>query len=93
MEPSLVLKWTHRSLSDISRIVDYVSQEDPVAALKLAATIRAKAEHLRAHPQLGREVFPGLRELVVHRHYLLTYRIRSGRIEVLQVWHAAQQRK
>lgn len=93
MEPSLALKWTHRSLSDISRIIDYISQNDPVAAQKLAAVIRASAEHLRTHPYLGREVLPGLRELVVHRHYLLTYRIRSGRIEVLQVWRAAQLRK
>jgi predicted transcriptional regulator len=40
-------RWTHRSLSDISRIVDYVSQHDPAAAMKLAAAIRASAEHLR----------------------------------------------
>jgi toxin ParE1/3/4 len=47
---------------------------------------------LSLHPYLGRESAPGVRELVVHRHYLLTYRIKPGRIEILQVWHVAQQR-
>lgn len=93
MAPSLALKWTHRSLADIARIIDYISQDSPGAGRKLAASMRAKAEHLRVHPFLGREVTPGVRELVVHRHYLLTYRIRPGRIEILQVWHVAQHRQ
>lgn len=92
MAASIDLKWTHRSLADISRIVDYVSQHNPGAAVKLAAAIRAKAQQLTVHPHLGREVFPGVHELVVHRNYLLTYRIKPGRVEILQVWHAAQQR-
>ena len=31
-------------------------------------------------------------ELLVHRNYLLTYRIRDGEIEILQVWHVARHR-
>jgi toxin ParE1/3/4 len=41
---------------------------------------------------MGRESLAGVRELVVHRNYLLSYRIRPGRIEILQVWHVAQRR-
>jgi plasmid stabilization system protein ParE len=62
------------------------------AAQALAVDMRAKAENLRLHPYLGRESTPGVRELVLHRHYLLSYRITPGRIEILQVWHVARQR-
>jgi addiction module RelE/StbE family toxin len=92
MEPSLDLKWTRRSLTDLARIIEYISQDNPEAARHLAVSIRAKAEQLRSFPYLGREVLPNVRELVVHRHYLLTYRTKPGRVEILQVWHVAQRR-
>ena len=92
MAPSLELKWSRRALSDLARILDYITQDKPDAARQLAADMRAKAEHLRVHPYLGRESAPSVRELVLHRHYLLTYRIKPGRVEILQVWHVAQKR-
>lgn len=92
MAPSLDLKWSRRALTDIARIVDYIARDKPGAAQELAIAIRAQAEHLRLHPYLGRESLPGVRELIVHRNYLLSYRIKPGRIEILQVWHVAQQR-
>src|SRR4051812_36245351 len=92
MEHSLGLKWSHRSLSDLARIVEFISLDNADAGLKLAASVRAKAEHLRIHPYLGREVLPGVRELILHRNYLLTYRIKPGRVEIIQIWHVAQQR-
>ena len=92
MALELELKWSRRALTDLTRILDYIAQDKPAAAQALAVDMRAKAEHLRLHPYLGRESAPGVRELVLHRHYLLTYRIKPGWIEILQVWHVAQQR-
>lgn len=92
MEHSLKLKWSLRSLSDIARIVDFISKDNPSAGQLLAISMRAKAEHLRAFPYLGKEVMPGVRELILHRNYLLTYRIKPGSVEIIQVWHVAQER-
>ena len=92
MVPSLDLKWSRRALTDIARIIDYIAQDNPGAGQALALDMRAKAEQLRQHPYLGRESMAGVRELVIHRNYLLTYRIKPGRVEILQVWHVAQQR-
>jgi plasmid stabilization system protein ParE len=70
MARSLDLKWSRRSLADIARIIDYISRDDPGAGQKMADAIRAKAEHLRAYPYLGRKVLSDVHELIVHRHYL-----------------------
>ena len=92
MAHSLDLKWSRRAHADLARILDYIAQDKPGAAQALAVDMRAKAEHLRLHLYLGRESLPGVRELVLHRHYFLTYRIKPGRIEIVQVWHVAQHR-
>jgi toxin ParE1/3/4 len=88
----LQLKWTRRALSDLSGIVDFVSIDKPLAARKLAQDIRAKTDMLPTNPHLRREVMPSVRELIAHRHYLITYRLKSGRIEILQIWHTARKR-
>jgi toxin ParE1/3/4 len=90
MAHSLDLKWSRRALADIARIIDYIAQDNPRAGKALAVSVRSHAEHLRAHPYMGRESIAGVRELVIHRNYLLTYRIKPGKVEILQVWHVAQ---
>lgn len=78
---------------DMERVILYVSQANPQAGVELARAFRARAEHLSSHPYLGREVFRrGQRELVVHKNYLLTYRISDRYIDILQVWHVARKR-
>jgi len=92
MAPDRQLRWTKRALANLDDIVQFISTDKPQAAHKLAQVIRAKTEALQIAPSLGRELLPGIRELIVHRHYLITYRVKSDRIEILQVWHTARQR-
>jgi plasmid stabilization system protein ParE len=92
MEPRLALHWTHRALADLARIADYVARDKPAAASDLVKMIRAKTENLRILPYMGRTAHPGTYELLFHRSYLLTYRIKPGRVEILQVWNTAQLR-
>ena len=92
MEPRLSLKWSRRALADLARIAEYIARDKPGAANDMVKLIRAKAENLRVMPQVGRVAYPGTFELVIHRSYLLTYRIKPGRVEILQVWHTAQLR-
>lgn len=78
-------------------IVDYIAQDNPALAVEFVLELRAKAAALALHPMMGRSGRPGLpafvRELVVHRNYILFYRVlRDARtVEILQVKHAAQQ--
>lgn len=72
---------------------DYIAQDNPKAATKLLKQIRQTVKLLQRNPFMGRRTeFEGVRELVVHANYLVSYRVSNELIEILQVWHAAQQR-
>jgi addiction module RelE/StbE family toxin len=87
------LKWTRSALVDLQRILDYITQDDPQATLALAQGFKQTAEHLTRHPFIGRRGdLEGTRELKLHRNYLLTYRVSSEAVEILQIWHVAQNR-
>ena len=58
----------------------------------MARRIVEAARRLREHPQIGR---PGLREgtrewIVSRTPYVLVYRETAQAVEILHVWHAAQ---
>jgi addiction module RelE/StbE family toxin len=87
------LKWSRSALADLQQIIDFIRQDNPDAARNLAAGFRQTAEHLVSHPFIGRRGdLEGTRELIVHRNYLLTYRVSNVAVEILQIWHVAQQR-
>lgn len=86
------LAWKKQARADLLEIVQYIAQDNPDAAEKLADEIEAKATKLRENPKLfrvGRK--RGTRELVAHPNYLIIYRIQGETIEILRVKHTAQQ--
>jgi toxin ParE1/3/4 len=85
--------WTLRAQTDLREIADYVSEFDARAALALVRRLRAAATNLREHPQMGRAGrVEETRELVVPgTTYILPYRVRDGRVEILAALHASRQ--
>ena len=87
------IDWSAAALLDMRRISAYVSQSNRPAAKKLVQGFRRSARHLAEHPFLGRRTqIEEVRELVVHPNYVLSYRVGNDFVQVLQVWHVAQQR-
>jgi plasmid stabilization system protein ParE len=87
------LKWTRAALADPRRILDYIGENNPQTARAPAAGFRQTAEHLTAHPFIGRrDDVAGTRERMLHRNDLLTYRVSSEAVETLQIWNVAQKR-
>ena len=85
------LRWTRRSLADLTRIRDRIAEDKPTVATEFVSAIADKVERLCEFPLLGRTgAYQDTRELVVHRNYLVTYRIRGDEVQVLQVWHLAR---
>ncbi len=81
------IKWLKRALENLDTIAGYLARDNPEAARSLVRSIREKTEHLSSFPFMGRaSENPDTREFFVHQHYLVSYRIRPGRIEILQVW-------
>ena len=90
----MVVRWLKRALNNLAAITAYIERDNPEAARTLAQSIREKTNRLAAFPFLGKaSAKPNIREFVVHRNYLVSYRIRPDVIEVIQVWHAAQKRE
>ena len=84
--------WSRRALRHLRQLRDYIAQDNPDAAARVAETLLAGLELLAEHPHLGRpgRVF-GTRELVVPATpYVIPYRVRGGRLELIAVLHGRQ---
>ncbi|WP_034384359.1 type II toxin-antitoxin system mRNA interferase toxin, RelE/StbE family [Comamonas thiooxydans] len=89
---TLALYWNPRAYEDRGAIMDYIAQDNPVAALELDELIEQKAEALPANPTLYRPGrVQGTREVVVTKNYVMVYRVLEARVEILRVLHARQQ--
>lgn len=83
------VKWLKRALENLREKADYIARHDPGAAAGIVARIEDASCLLAEHPAMGRAGrIAGTRELVVaDTPYLLPYRVRSQRIEILRVFH------
>ena len=90
MSKRLKIKWSELALEDLEAIREYVSNDKPVAAERLAARLRRSVLRLVEQPQSGRPVpeFPGtaLREVIVPP-YRIVYEAEAERIVIYRVWH------
>lgn len=85
------LRWTRCALADLTRIRERIAKDKPTVAAEFVRGVADKVERLREFPLLGRiGAYQDTRELVVHRNYLVTYRVRGEEVQVLQVWHLAR---
>ena len=86
------LIWRPAALEDRVTIMDYIAEDNLVAALELDELIEEKTNALVDHPRLykpGR--MKGTREMVVHPNYVVVYRENKTEIAILRVLHARQQ--
>ena len=88
----LRLEWTTPAADELEAAQTYYHTLNPMAARLLARRIVDAAKRLREHPQIGRPgLRKGTREWVVSRTpYVLVYREAANVLEILHVWHAAQ---
>ena len=87
------LVWTEAAISDLISIRDYIERDNPEAAERVAISIINSVEKLETNPLIGRlGRVPGTRELVVTRFpYIIPYRVRGERVELLRVFHSRQE--
>lgn len=85
------LEWKASAVADLMAIVNYISDDNPDAALALMEEIQGKVEQLPAHPKRCRPGrVNGTRELIVRPNYIVVYAETPDVVTVLRVLHAAQ---
>ena len=89
----MILVWLQRAIQDRDAQLDYIAQDNPMAAVSQGDRIAEQIEILQQHPQIGRPGRKqGTRELVISRTpFIVVYRVKEKRIELLRVLHGAQQ--
>lgn len=86
------IQWTRQAVRDLAEIQAYIEEDKPVAARRVAAHLLGSVEHLAVFPELGRAGRrQGTRELSIPP-YIVTYRVRARRLQILSVWHARRRR-
>jgi toxin ParE1/3/4 len=86
------LQFTPRAIKDLEEIEDYISKDNPDAALRLVRKIRTKCSLLSRQPGTGRnrsELRPELRGFPVG-NYLIFYQPSREGIEVIRILHGAR---
>lgn len=87
------IRWTVRATRALLEIHDRIAEDNPAAAKALSRRARDYTrDTLSSHPHSGRPGrVEGTRESVIHRNYILVYRVKADRIEILTLRHVARQ--
>jgi toxin ParE1/3/4 len=87
------IRWLEDSIKDLTALRQYIAQENPAAASRVAKRIIQSVNLLLDQPGIGRAGrVPNSRELVVTgTPFLVLYRIKNNTIEILRILHSAMQ--
>lgn len=86
--------WHAAARADVLRLVRHIAEENPIAARKIARELVLAGDSLAVFPRRGRAGrIVGTRELVTVSPYIIVYELTdSGDVQILSVWHGAQDR-
>lgn len=83
--------WTLAAEKDRADIVDYIAQDNPLAAIRMDERFEAAVGRLAEHPLMGRPgQIPGARELIAHESYRLVYEVHTDTVWILALVHTAR---
>ncbi|HCE2223148.1 TPA: type II toxin-antitoxin system RelE/ParE family toxin [Vibrio parahaemolyticus] len=82
------IKWLKKALINLEHSAEYLQEQNPQSARDFVKEVHELTELLKANPAMGRpgRVF-GTRELILQKFpYLIPYRVKDNRIEILRVF-------
>jgi addiction module RelE/StbE family toxin len=88
----VTIVWSPRAIEHLAHLRACIARDNPKAASRIASALLDAVERLAQLPNLGRPGrVAGTRELVVPgTPYVIPYRLRDDRLEVIAVFHARQ---
>ena len=87
------IRWLPEAQRNRLEQLDYIAQDNPLAAISQDEEIERQINMLLAHPKMGRPGrVTGTRELVISSTpFVVIYRLQGQSIDVLRLLHSAQQ--
>ena len=87
----MILDWTELAEKDKEGYIEYIAQDNPLAAVHVGDEIERQVEILLQHPKIGRAGrVKGTRELaIVGTPYIVAYSVKGEIIHILRVLHGA----
>jgi addiction module RelE/StbE family toxin len=84
--------WSPRAIEHLAHLREDIARDNPNAANEIAGALLDAVERLAELPNLGRPGrVAGTRELVVPATpYIIAYRLRGDRLQVVAVFHGRQ---
>ncbi len=83
------LEWTLKVIGDIREAGNYIAEDNPEAAEKMAERVQEAVEYLLEHPNMGRQGrLHNTRELIISgTPFLVVYWVRGTAVQILRVSH------
>lgn len=88
------LLFSRAALGDLIRLREFIAENNPEAAQRVAQRLRGAIEKLIDAPQIGRPVYQmegEIRELIFGK-YVVRYEIRQQNLYILRIWHGKEDR-
>jgi toxin ParE1/3/4 len=88
----VIIVWSPRATQHLAHLRSFIARDNPKAANRIASALLEAVERLAELPNLGRPGrVAGTRELLVPgTPYVIPYRVRGDRLEVIAVFHGRQ---
>ena len=88
------VRWTRLAVEQLAAIGAFIAENNPSAARQVEARLREAVTNLTRFPGMGRPGrVAGTRELIIAgTPYIIPYRVIGDDIDILAVFHAAQDR-
>ncbi|MCJ7526340.1 MAG: type II toxin-antitoxin system RelE/ParE family toxin [Candidatus Aminicenantes bacterium] len=85
--------WLEKAAIDLEEAYEFISFDNPPAAKNEINKVLEAIERLSGNPGMGKAGrVPKTRELVVaDTHYIVIYRVRGNRLEILRIFHGTRQ--
>lgn len=86
------IHWSPEAVTDFTAIIQYIRQDNPPAALRVAQSIYKSIARLGKFSNLGRSgLVDGTRELPLPRlPFVVVYRVKENVVEIARLLHGAQ---
>jgi toxin ParE1/3/4 len=83
------VRWLRKALRNLDEEAAYIAPDDPAAASLVVQRVLEAVAQLEQQSGIGRPGrVPNTREFVVlNTRYIVPYRVRSGFVEILRVFH------